>query len=209
MKRVALYTRISTADQRSENQVSELAGFAKTQGWSVALKFEDVASGSKSDRRAFQALMAAAAQRKFDLVLFWSLDRFSREGVAQTLKYLQLLESWGVGFRSFTEPYLDSLGHFKDVVLALLATIAKQERIRISERTKAGLASARLRGHIGGRPRLQEDTRKRVLQLRKAGLSYPKIAATLEISTGSAFAYANPSAHTVRKTRTKKTHSSL
>jgi DNA invertase Pin-like site-specific DNA recombinase len=71
-----------------------------------------------------------------------------------TLQYLQRLDSYGVAYRSFTESWLDSLGPFKDVVLALLATLAEQERVRLSERVTAGLASARKEGHIGGGPKL-------------------------------------------------------
>ena len=67
---------------------------------------------------------------------------------------MQRLSSYGVGYRSFTEQYLDSCGVFKDAVLAILAVIAKQERIRISERTIAGLEKARRAGRIGGRPRV-------------------------------------------------------
>ena len=66
-----------------------------------------------------------ASQRKFDLVLFWALDRLSREGVYQTLQHLNRLESYGVGFRSFTEPYFDSCGVFKDAVIAIMATSRK------------------------------------------------------------------------------------
>src|SRR5207249_4320377 len=76
---------------------------------------------------------------EFGMVLFWSLDRFSREGVLQTLQHLQRLTDYGVGFRSYTEAYLDSCGMFKDAVISILAVIAKQERIRIRERTLAGL----------------------------------------------------------------------
>ena len=95
-----------------------------------------------------------ASRGKFDLVLFWSLDRFSREGVLETLNHLRRLEAAGVGFRSLTEQYLDSCGIFKDAVLSILATTAKQERVRLSERTLAGLEKARNQGRIGGRPRL-------------------------------------------------------
>jgi DNA invertase Pin-like site-specific DNA recombinase len=184
--RVALYTRVSTGDQDAGNQVDQLREFAAKQGWTVTQEFKDVASGGRGDRRAFQNLMAAASQRRFDLVLFWSLDRFSREGVGTTLRHLQLLESWGVGFRSFTEPYLDSLGVFKDAILALLATLAKQERIRISERTRAGMKRARRRGKRIGRPRLAVDLVKQVRRLRRQGLSFPAIARRLKIGVGSA-----------------------
>jgi DNA invertase Pin-like site-specific DNA recombinase len=100
-------------------------------------EYIDHASGKNAERAQFKAMMAAASMREFDLVLFWSLDRFSREGVLQTLLHLQTLTSYGVGWKSFTEQYLDSCGVFRDAVLSILATIAKQERIRLSERTLA------------------------------------------------------------------------
>ena len=96
-----------------------------------------------------------ASKRRFDLLIFWSLDRLSREGVLETLQHLNRLTSYGVAYRSFTEQYFDSCGIFKDAVISILATIAKQERVRLSERTRAGLAIARSKGRQLGRPRLQ------------------------------------------------------
>ena len=112
--------------------------------------------------------MAAAGRREFDLALFWSLDRFSREGVLESLQYLQRLTADGVGWRSYTEQYLDSCGIFKDAVLSILATIAKQERVRLSERTVAGLERARKAGRIGGRPHIVVD-RDQVARMRAEG----------------------------------------
>src|SRR5438309_1764371 len=96
--------------------------------------------------KVLEKLFEDAAKRRFDLVLFWSLDRFTREGVLETLNHLQRLSAYGVGWRSYQENYLDSCGPFRDVVISLMATLAKQERLRISERTKAGLQRARERG---------------------------------------------------------------
>ena len=79
--------------------------------------------GKRGDRVQFVELFNAASRREFDAVLFWSLDRFTREGTLPTLQYLRRLESYSVAYRSFTESWLDSLGHFKDVVLALLASV--------------------------------------------------------------------------------------
>jgi DNA invertase Pin-like site-specific DNA recombinase len=138
---VAIYARVSTRDkgQDTENQLRQLREFCRKQDWRVVCEFVDHATGKHSDREQFQALFAAASRSEFDVVLFWSLDRFSREGVLATLQHLQRLTSYGVGYRSFTEAYLDSCGMFKDAVISILATIAKQERIRLSERTVAGL----------------------------------------------------------------------
>jgi DNA invertase Pin-like site-specific DNA recombinase len=73
-----------------------------------------------------------ARLKRFDRVLFWALDRFAREGTLKTLEYLQRLDSYGVAWKSFTEQYLDSTGMFRDAVIAILATIAKQEHERLS-----------------------------------------------------------------------------
>src|SRR3954447_1214727 len=170
--RVALYARVSTKDKRQDtaNQLDQLRQFAATQNWTVVQEYVDRATGKHSDREQFQRLFTDASQRQFDVVLFWSLDRFSREGVRETLNHLERLTGYGVNYRSFTEQYLDSCGIFKDAVLAILAVIAKQERVRLSERTLAGLEKARKQGRVGGRPRLVLR-RDQVAVLRAKGLS--------------------------------------
>jgi DNA invertase Pin-like site-specific DNA recombinase len=70
------------------------------------------ATGKHGDRDQFQKMFAAASRREFDCMLFWSLDRLSREGTVQTLNPLQRLTGYGVNYRSFTEQYLDSTGMF-------------------------------------------------------------------------------------------------
>jgi DNA invertase Pin-like site-specific DNA recombinase len=184
--RTALYARVSTRDkgQDTENQLAQLREFARSQKWTVVGEYVDRATGKHSDREQFQKLFQDASQRKFDLVLFWSLDRFSREGVRETLNHLERLTSYGVAYRSFTEQYLDSCGLFKDAVLAILAVIAKQERIRLSERTIAGLEKARKAGRIGGRPRVVVN-RARVAQMDEDGMTMREIADGLGISAAS------------------------
>lgn len=184
--RVALYARVSTKDkgQDTENQLAALRDFSAKQGWAIAHEYVDRATGKHSDREQFQRLFQDASKRCFDVCLFWSLDRFSRAGVRETLNHLELLSSYGVGWRSFTEQYLDSCGIFKDAVLAILAVIAKQERVRLSERTLAGLARARKQGRIGGRPKVVCD-RSRVERLAKSGHTLSEIAAKVRISKSS------------------------
>src|SRR5215467_63487 len=181
--RAALYARVSTRDrgQDVDNQLEQLRQFAASQNWTVVHEYVDRASGKRSDREQFQKLFTDASQRKFDVALFWSLDRFSREGVLETLQHLQRLTQYGVNWRSFTEQYLDSCGIFRDAVLSILATIAKQERIRLSERVLAGLEKARRHGRMGGRPRVITD-RAKVKELRAAGHSLPAIAREMNLS---------------------------
>ena len=99
--RVALYARVSTKDKRqdTENQLAQLRQFCETQRWTVVHEYVDKATGKHSDREQFQRLFADASQRQFDVVLFWSLDRFSREGVRETLNHLERLDNYGVGYQ--------------------------------------------------------------------------------------------------------------
>jgi DNA invertase Pin-like site-specific DNA recombinase len=184
--KIALYSRVSTKDrgQDVENQQRQLRDFAAKQGWTIIHEFSDNVSGKTSDRQQFKKMFTAASQRKFDLLLFWSLDRLSREGALETLQHLQRLTSYGVGYRSFSEPYLDSLGTFREGIISILACLARQERIRLSERTIAGLERAKALGRVGGRPRLSCD-RNKVLKLHAAGQSLASIAKEMGISKTS------------------------
>lgn len=190
--RTAIYARVSTRDkgqrdkgQEVENQLSQLRAFCVVNNWDVGIReYVDRKTGKGSNRPEFIRLFKDASQRKFDLVLFWSLDRFSREGVLQTLQHLQRLTDYGVAYRSFTEQYLDSCGVFKDAVLSILATIAKQERIRLSERTIAGLERAKKEGKVGGRPKVEINI-DTVLDMRKSGSSIREIAKKLKLSVAS------------------------
>ncbi len=160
-----------------------LREYAGKQGWKIADEYVDHDSGGKPNRPHFQRMFRDAGQRKFDLVLFWSLDRFSREGVFETLEHLRRLTAAGVEWKSFTEQYLDSVGIFRDAVLSILATIAKQERVRRSERARAAISRLRRQGkteHLG-RPRLIVD-RKRVMAMHAAGSSCREIASEVGIS---------------------------
>ena len=134
-------------------------------------------------------MMNDASKRKFDIVVFYALDRFTREGTRKTIHYLQILEDYGVAYKSYTEQYINSIQDFKDVIIALLSTLARQERIRISERVHAGLARARQQGRVGGRPSLDNSRIEQIKQMKLAGKSVTDISKTLKISRGSVYQY--------------------
>jgi DNA invertase Pin-like site-specific DNA recombinase len=122
--------------------------------YEVAREYVEHESGGKgADQRPQCArLFTDAAKREFDMVLVWALDRFSRNGLTSTVVDLQRLRSHGVGFHSYSEPHLSTDNELvRDVLLAVLASLAKLERQKISERTKAGLERARARGKRLGR----------------------------------------------------------
>jgi DNA invertase Pin-like site-specific DNA recombinase len=180
--RIALLSRVSTTKQDNSNQLDQLRDFAGIQGWEIVAEYVDtVTGGGKKAREQFDLMMRDASQRKFDLVLFWKLDRFSREGVRKTLRHLQQLDDWRVGWRSFQEPFFDSCGMMRDVVISIMATLAEQERITISERTKAGLARTRKAGTRLGRRPAQVDMA--LVEKRHAdGESLRGIARSLQVS---------------------------
>jgi DNA invertase Pin-like site-specific DNA recombinase len=132
--------------------------------------------------------LSPCARPEFDLLLFWSLDRLSREGVAATLNHLEKLTSYSVGWRSHTEEYLDSTGLFRDAVIAILATIAKQERIRRSERAKAAIQKLRKQGTVDhlGRPKAVFN-RERARELAAQGWSFARIGKQLGVSAMTVF----------------------
>jgi DNA invertase Pin-like site-specific DNA recombinase len=186
--RAAYYLRVSTESQELQNQRAEIVPFIENRGWRLVHSFEDSISGRKTekDRPGFAAMLKAAHQRKFDVIVFWALDRLTREGARATLNYLQRLESKGVGYVSYQEQWLDSTGPFKDVMLSMFATMAKQETARISERTLAGLRSARLKGKRLGRPPLPEATIFQVLALnRENAMGARRIAKQTTIPLGT------------------------
>jgi DNA invertase Pin-like site-specific DNA recombinase len=176
--RAAIYSRVSTADQSADNQHEQLRQHAAAQGWALAAEYIEIESGARSDRPQLRAMLEAARRRRFDVLLFWSLDRLTREGAARTLEILNRLHQYGVRVRSYTEEYLDSCGIFAEAVIAILAAMAQQERHRISERTRAGMERARKAGRPIGRPRRQlpatglEEIRRGALSLAAAARAW-------------------------------------
>lgn len=189
MKRCVILTRVSTADQESENQIAQLREFADRQGWQIVEVIKEVCSGGKTvrDREGLAKVFEMGHQRRFDILLFWSLDRFSREGSRATIAYLTRLEGDGIDWHSFTEPYLSSLGVFKDCIIALLSALARQEKVRISERTKAGLErTRRVNGTRLGRPKTDPSRIRQAVELRASGLSFKEVGRRMGVSRSRA-----------------------
>ena len=166
--RIAIYARVSTDDkgQDPENQLRQLRQWCANAGHELIHEYVDHESGRKgvNGRKQFAAMFEDAHKRKFDTVLFWALDRFTREGMVPTILHLQRLAACGVGFHSYTEPHLVTDNELvRDILLAVLASLAKQESKRMSERVRAGMARAKSAGKHVGRPMLAPELEKRIL----------------------------------------------
>ena len=180
--RAAIYSRVSTADQNTQNQLADLRQFAARQGFEIVAEFIDNGiSGGTSKRPAFERMFEAAERNEFDVLLFWSLDRLSREGVLKTLLHLERLTEQGIEYKSYTEQYLDSCGIFREAIIGILSALARQEKLRISERTKAGLQLARAKGKKLGAERIEVNS-DILIELYRNGMSTRQIAKQLSIS---------------------------
>lgn len=159
--KVAIYVRVSTGKQELDNQLIQLREYSKKCNYEIFNEYSDIISGKEDSRPAYDKMFLDAHKRLFDLVLFWDLSRFSRSGTLFTLQKLKELENLGIDWESYQEPYFKSIGQFKDVVLSVIATVAKIEREKISERTKAGLQRTPKKHLIGKRGKDNKPRRVR------------------------------------------------
>lgn len=186
-KRVAIYLRVSTGEQTTENQRLELEAVAKVAGWQIAEVYEDAGiSGAKGrDKRpAFDRLCKDATARKFDLIAAWSVDRLGRSlqdlvaflGELQALKVDLFLKQQG----------LDTTTPSGRAMFGMLGVFAEFERAMISDRVKSGLARAKASGKKLGRKPVDQALGEQAAKLKAEGLSVRAIAAKLKVSVGVA-----------------------
>lgn len=173
--RVAIYARVSTTDQNPESQVHELREFATRRKFAIAQEYVDHTTGTerRSKHANYHQLMADAHRRKFDCVLVWKFDRFSRS-LRSLLDALKTFDALGISFISMTQQ-IDTTTPMGRLFFGIVGSFAEFERELIAERTKAGLATARRRGIIPGRHRSVE-IEARARKLKAAGLTIREIA---------------------------------
>jgi putative DNA-invertase from lambdoid prophage Rac len=149
--RAALYLRVSGGPrQTSANQRPELEAFANLRGFEIVATYDEAVSAAKH-RPAFERMMSDARARQFDALLVWSLDRFGRSMVGNLETALEL-DACGVELISCKESWLQLRGPVRPLLIAVFGWVAEQERLRIAERTRAGLERARREGTRLGRP---------------------------------------------------------
>lgn len=164
--KAVLYARVSKTDNSQDlnNQLVPLREFAKAIKVELVEEYIDKGSGGNADRQSFMRMIDEAGRKKFDLVLITALDRFSREGLSNTVGYLERLRRNDIAIKSLQEGWLDTRDRgIGDLLFAIFAWVASQERQRISERVKLGLDRARRDGKRLGRPKGSKDKRKRVI----------------------------------------------
>jgi DNA invertase Pin-like site-specific DNA recombinase len=186
-KRVALYARVSTDAQTTENQLRQLRAVAKRHGWAIVAEFVDQGvSGAKGrqERRQFDALLNGVARREFDMIAAWSVDRLGRS-LQDLVSFLLELQSKRVDLYLHQQA-LDTSTPMGKAMFQLCGVFAELERSIIQERVKAGLERARANGKILGRPRTDPRVEAKIRKLAGQGMGKGKIARTLGIGVSVA-----------------------
>jgi len=177
-KTVALYARVSTAEQNCEMQLGDLRRFA-SQRFGRVYEYVDVGvSGAQRRRPQLDALIKEAHKRLFDVVLVWKFDRFARS-VKHLVDSLEEFRALGIDFISFTEG-IDTTTPSGELLFHIMGAVAQFERDLIAERVRAGIAHARAMGKRIGRPPAAIDVGE-VVRLRGQGMSLRSVARTLSI----------------------------
>ena len=186
-KRVALYARVSTDSQTTENQLLQLRAVAERHGWTVVTEYVDNGvSGAKGrrERPQFDALLNGVARREFDMIAAWSVDRLGRS-LQDLLGFLLELQSKHVDLYLHQQA-LDTSTPMGKAMFQLCGVFAELERSIIQERVKAGLERARAKGVTLGRPKTSDKVEARIRELAAAGMGKGKIARTLGIGVSVA-----------------------
>ncbi len=179
--KVAIYARISTNLERQDldTQLIPLKTYAEQRGWDIYQIYTDETSGSKESRPSLNKLMKDAHKRKFQSVLVWRFDRFSRS-TRQLINSLETFRTLGINFVSYQES-IDTSTPAGQMMFTMISAFAQFERSIIQERVKAGLVKAKAKGKRLGRPKTKVN-RAKIVSLRKEGWSIRKIANELGVS---------------------------
>lgn len=186
-KRVALYARVSTDSQTTENQLLQLRAVAERHGWTVVAEFVDNGlSGAKGrlGRPQFDAILNGVARREFDMIAAWSVDRLGRS-LQDLLGFLLELQAKHVDLYLHQQA-LDTTTPMGKAMFQLCGVFAELERSIIQERVKAGLERARAKGVTLGRPRTVPKIEAKIRELAAGGMGKGKIARTLGIGVSVA-----------------------
>lgn len=173
--KVALYTRVSTQDQSTDLQTSDLKRYCEQRGLEVYKEYCDQGiSGAKDQRPALNELMEDARKRKFGAVICWRFDRFARS-TKHLITALEEFSHLGIDFISYQEN-IDTSSPLGKAMFTIVSAIAELERSIILERVRAGIRRAKTNGKRLGRPKRLNLNVAEIQKMREQGLSFSKIA---------------------------------
>ena len=189
MKKVCLYCRVSTTHQTSENQLRELRAVAERMGYEIVSEFIDNGiSGAKSrkDRPALDEMMKLATQRKFEVVMCWSIDRLGRS-LQHLVEILNELQAMKIDL-FFMQQGMDTTTPSGRMIFSVFGAIGEFERNLIRERVIAGQQRAKASGtHIGRPTKMNDGMRSAIKAMHENGMSIRQIAKSCKVGIGTVY----------------------
>ena len=169
--KVAIYARVSKDEnekdnrfQDPENQLIVLRRYCESKEWTVFKEYVDKRSGADPSREAFREMLYHATIKLFDAIVVWKIDRFSREPMYVVMGYINKLKRFNIGLISMTESWLDTRkdNPVSELILSIMAWFSAEERRKISERTKLGIARKKENGTYRGGKRGPDKKPRRI-----------------------------------------------
>ena len=181
--RISIYCRVSTHDQNCDRQDRDLQDYADRANYDVIGIFKEIASGAKNDRQERKKIIQLARSRSIDAVLITELSRWGRS-TSDLIMSLEELATYGVSLIAQTGMQFDLSTPHGKLIAQILSSMCEFERELIRERVRSGIANARARGKIFGRPAGGKimDSCDRINQLRADGVSVRSIAREVGLS---------------------------
>jgi DNA invertase Pin-like site-specific DNA recombinase len=186
-KKVAIYTRVSTDEQKTDLQLMDLKEYVQRRRYEIFNFYEDIVSGATKERKALDLLMDDAKKRKFDIVLVWKFDRFARS-LKMLVDGLVLFQELGIDFISFKEN-IDTTTSMGKLIFNINSAYAEFERDIIRDRVIAGIKAKREKGAAWGRKNVASDIQTQVRELIRQGASIRQAAKTLNVAKGTVQKY--------------------
>ena len=187
-KKVALYTRVSTDEQKTDLQLMDLKEYVKKRGYTIDNIYEDIISGAAKERKALDQLFDDAKKRRFDIVLVWKFDRFARS-LKMLVDSLALFQELGIDFISYKEN-IDTTTSMGRLIFHINSAYAEFEREIIRDRVMAGIKAKREKNNNQwGRKALADELQHKIKSMIAARQSIRAVAKMLDISTRTVMRY--------------------
>jgi DNA invertase Pin-like site-specific DNA recombinase len=187
-KKVAIYTRVSTDEQKTDLQLMDLKEYVQKRGYETFNFYEDIVSGAAKERKALDQLMDDAKKRKFDIVLVWKFDRFARS-LKMLVDGLALFQELGIDFISYKEN-IDTTTSMGKLIFNINSAYAEFERDIIRDRVKAGVKAKREKTNgVWGRRNVADSLQTHIQELIDKGVSIRNVAKQLNVAKGTVMKY--------------------
>jgi DNA invertase Pin-like site-specific DNA recombinase len=188
-KNVAIYTRVSTDEQKTDLQLMDLKEYVRKRGYTIYDIYEDIISGAAKERESLDQLMDDAKKRKFDIVLVWKFDRFARS-LKMLVDGLALFQDLGIDFISYKEN-IDTTTSMGKLIFNINSAYAEFERDIIRDRVKTGVkAKMEKTNGVWGRRNVADNIQTQIRELINKGVSIRKVAKQLSVAKGTVQKYA-------------------